>query len=224
MICSKCKVDLGEEYSLCPLCSAQAEDSPPALTNQRTAEYPDVTYRPFRKPYTLIAAVIYAVICAGSAATEYAMTKSFSITALVILILPCVWTVFVRPFIVKHRRIGNYIVYDAFFLSILSVYFSKVYLSSTDYALSALMPQICAIGCTILLCHSLFRPKSSRGDIIYALILSVFCLGLLIFTLFYIPNSFTAIPCFAACVLTLLIIRSNTKEEFTDELKARFHF
>jgi len=223
MICPKCKVDLGEEYLRCPLCSGQAVDSPPALAHQHTAEYPDVVYRPYRKPYTLFAAVIYVILCAAGAGIEYFTAKRFSDAAIAVFLLPCVWSVFIRPFAVKHRRLGNYLVYDAFYLILFSVYLSITFLSSPNFAISAVIPQICAVGSSILLFHSLFRPKSSRGDIIYAVCFTVLNLGLTVYSLFLIPASYTAVPCFAACALTLLMIRSLSKEDFTDELKARFH-
>lgn len=48
MRCKECNVDLGEEYTVCPLCGAQAVDEPPRLEGMRTSEYPPVYSRPDR--------------------------------------------------------------------------------------------------------------------------------------------------------------------------------
>lgn len=40
MRCLKCGVDLGEEYTRCPLCGEKASDEPPVLSGFKTAEYP----------------------------------------------------------------------------------------------------------------------------------------------------------------------------------------
>ena len=40
MRCLKCGVDLGEEYTRCPLCGEKASDVSPALSGFKTAEYP----------------------------------------------------------------------------------------------------------------------------------------------------------------------------------------
>lgn len=39
MRCKNCGVDLGEEYTLCPLCGEKAVDEPPVLEGFKTAEY-----------------------------------------------------------------------------------------------------------------------------------------------------------------------------------------
>ncbi len=40
MRCNKCNVDLGEEYTKCPLCGATASPDEPKLKGIKTAEYP----------------------------------------------------------------------------------------------------------------------------------------------------------------------------------------
>ncbi len=40
MRCLKCGVDLGEEYTRCPLCGEKAADTPSVLSGFETAEYP----------------------------------------------------------------------------------------------------------------------------------------------------------------------------------------
>lgn len=40
MRCLKCKVDLGEKYTTCPLCGEKADDVPPLLDGFETAPYP----------------------------------------------------------------------------------------------------------------------------------------------------------------------------------------
>ena len=40
MRCKNCGVDLGEEYTLCPLCGEKAANEPPVLEGFKTAEYP----------------------------------------------------------------------------------------------------------------------------------------------------------------------------------------
>lgn len=41
MRCPDCNVDLGEEYTRCPLCSGKATDEKPVLSGFVTAEYPE---------------------------------------------------------------------------------------------------------------------------------------------------------------------------------------
>lgn len=40
MRCNECNVDLGEEYTKCPLCGAEASDDEPHLAGIKTAAYP----------------------------------------------------------------------------------------------------------------------------------------------------------------------------------------
>ena len=41
MRCKECNVDLGENYTKCPLCGADAVDEAPVIEGIATAEYPD---------------------------------------------------------------------------------------------------------------------------------------------------------------------------------------
>lgn len=51
MRCLKCGVDLGEEYTRCPLCGEKAADEPPVLSGFQTAVYPQYDEKSaFEKP------------------------------------------------------------------------------------------------------------------------------------------------------------------------------
>lgn len=51
MRCLKCGVDLGEEYTRCPLCGEKASNEPPVLSGFETAEYPIYDEKAaFKKP------------------------------------------------------------------------------------------------------------------------------------------------------------------------------
>lgn len=72
MRCLKCNVDLGEEYTRCPLCGEKASNTPPVLSGFKTAEYPQYDEktafekakfkRSFPMKYLLRAAVLLCVL------------------------------------------------------------------------------------------------------------------------------------------------------------------
>lgn len=77
MRCNECNVDLGEEYTKCPLCGADASPDEPKLKGIKTAEYPKydkslldepLEYRPtFPQKYVLRLCLCTCVVCIAAA-------------------------------------------------------------------------------------------------------------------------------------------------------------
>ncbi len=49
MRCVECNVDLGEEYTICPLCGAAAVNEKARFEGFKTAEYPPVFQKAIKK-------------------------------------------------------------------------------------------------------------------------------------------------------------------------------
>ena len=223
MRCLECNVDLGEEYRRCQLCGAKADPVPPALEGLRTAEYPPVRYRPYRKPWTLIAALTLAGFFAVCAFFELGWTGSVRFSVVYALLLAVVWALFVRPLLVTGRRLGNYLVTGWFWVSLFSAAVSGDRYGSAAPAVRTVFPLLCALGCAGLIVHALLNKKARRGGVIYIFAFTVISLVLLACLAAAGESLFAAAACSAFCLVCLLSVRLLAGQDFADEFKARFH-
>jgi len=223
MRCLECNVDLGEEYSRCPLCGAKADNAPPVLEGIRTADYPPVRYRPYRKPWTLIAALILAGAFAVCAFFELGWTGSARFSVLYALLLPSIWALFIRPLLVTGRRFGNYLVFDAFWVSLFAIAFCADRYFTAAPAFRLVIPLLCALGCALLIGQTLLNKKARRGGVIYIFAFTALSLVLLACLAAAGETLFAAAVCSAFCLLCLLMIRLLAGHDFADEFRARFH-
>ena len=224
MKCLKCNVDLGEEYIRCPLCGAPAADIPATIAGLRTAEYPTVVYRPFPRRFGWLLLAGYLVVSAMLLFLEWILIKKLNYSLFVIFLLPCIWSMVIRPFVVEKRYIGSYVLHNIFYASIFMLYFSYRVTDAFYYALYAGIPVLCAVGILVLLV-GLFLLKDMRTDAIsYVLALLAVNLPLLIAGLvsdrmeWYFPCTAVALG-----LITLGVIKLLCKKAFDDEFKARFH-
>jgi len=223
MRCSECNVDLGEEYRRCPLCGAKADHTPPVLDEMRTADYPPVNYRPYRKPWTFIAASALAAAFTVCSFAELGWTGSIRFSVIYALLLACVWSLFIRPMLVTGRRLGNYLIADWFWGSLLAVAFSADRYGSAAPAVRTVLPLLCALGCALLTGHALLSKKARRGGVIYIFTFTVLSLVILAGLAAAGESFLAAIVCSAFCAASLIFIGLLARHDFADEFRARFH-
>ena len=223
MRCLKCNVDLGDEYQLCPLCGSQAAYDKPVIKGMRTAEYPDVEYRPYPKRIVLGFFIAYVLACAAGMAADYALNRRLGISVFAALAMPCIWALFIRPFVVKKEYVGSYLVQDVFFLAILMLYISKVGIGNFSSALSGGIPILLIVSEITLLISSLIEKYNRVNAIIYLLSGAVADIVLIVIAL--ISKNVSLIMPLAAlgvAIVSLSIIKALASKEFNEEIKARF--
>lgn len=223
MRCLECNVDLGEEYSRCPLCGAKADNTPPVLEGMRTAEYPPVRYRPYRKPWTLIFALVLAGAFAVCAFFELGLTGSVRFSVVYALLLACVWALFVRPVLVTGRRLGNYLLTGWFWVSLFAAALSADRYGTAVSALGFAIPLLCALCCAALVLHALLSKKARRGGVIYVFVFTLLSLAILAWLAAAGEALLAAGVCCAVCAVCFILIGLLAKGDFADEFRARFH-
>jgi hypothetical protein len=223
MRCLKCNVDLGDEYQLCPLCGSQAADEKAVIEGMRTAEYPDVEYRPYPKRKVLGFFIAYLLTCAACMAADYINSGRLGISVLTAFILPCIWVLFIRPFVVKKEYIGSYILQDVFFLALLMLYISKVGTGNFGSALSHGIPILLIVSEIALLVSSLVEKYNRVNSISYLLTGAAADIILIVIALSS-RNVTLVLPLAAlgTALVSLAIIKGLASKEFNEEIKARF--
>ncbi len=224
MRCTECNVDLGDEYQRCPLCGSDAVNESPVIGGMRTSEYPDVVYKPYPKKYVLIFFLIFLGFCAVEMTADYIINARLGLSVLIAFILPCLWVLFIRPFVVKKEYIGSYLLQDVFFLALLMLYIDKAGLGNFYSALSRGIPLLLITSEVALLVASLMDKYHRVTAISYILAGAACDIALIIIAIFSkgvtLPMSLIAL---GVAAVTLVIIKILAPKEFNEELKARFN-
>ena len=174
MRCLKCNVDLGEQYTVCPLCASRAIDEPPVLKGLKTSEYPEISgLRPYSKRhlvphgktfnhYVFLIAVLLSLlaVCPGIW-LFWSASYAFSV-AIPSLCIAAEIAMLIKIFTWQAMRV-NAVVY------LLSLVFINTLLAVAAAVLpqmSALFPCI-AIGCGLaeMLLLRAAEPKNFKTEI-----------------------------------------------------------
>lgn len=229
MRCTECNVDLSEDVRACPLCGTKAANTRVVLYKEKTAEYPEIKYKPFKRNYSAIYFLICLVICAAIAVIERLYDTNTDIALLAAFISPCAWAVFLRPFIRKNMYLGDYLLVDLFFLSLLMLYISQFVMQNFSSALSEGIPFSSAASAFILLFAGLLSKRERAPSAFYTLILLLLTCGCFIMTYFYYGktelNDFIYSAAASAFLLLVFFILLMTGgNDAREEIKARLHF
>jgi len=133
MRCRECNVDLPDNYTACPLCGAMPSDDAVLIQGVRTAEYPKAKAEPFkRNPFPIFVAVWLGLSAISFLLYKLNMIEAY-VSASVFCLIPCIWTLFIRPFLIKQLYAGNFIVMNLFPFALTCMVFqeSETYFSTT---------------------------------------------------------------------------------------------
>lgn len=223
MRCNKCNVDLGEEYTYCPLCGADAVDEPPKIEGMKTSEYPVVTYKNFPKSVTKYYFIVAAALVLVGGIIEKFVRGSFDISMFAAFVFPCIWSLVVRPIAKKYMNIGIFILSNTITFSLLILYVSSVLMSGFSTSISSGLPMLFLCSMTLTLLFALIF-KDSRYDLVIYLF-TFWSLALISLIITLVESWSILLPCIAtaAGILFMLVLAILSPKEFAEEFKARFH-
>lgn len=223
MRCRQCNVDLSETYSACPLCGGKASPDAPVLQGIRTAEYPKVKTEPYkRNPFPIFIGAWLIISLVAFVLYRLHILSDIS-SAAVICAVPCIWTLLLRPFLIKQLYAGNYIVMNLFPLSLACVVFDRIKHGAVQQAVESYLPVCCLAVLAALAVLILIKPKESKRAASYPVLLLPVCV-IAIIAVWCMENKISVLWCAAAlaciCILAfLLVIRP---QETKEELEAKF--
>ncbi len=223
MRCRECNVDLPDNYTACPLCGAKPFDDPLLIQGIRTAEYPKAQPKPFkRNPFT-----VFVIVWLGLSAISFLLLKlniiEAYVSASVFCLIPCIWTLFVRPFLIKQLYHGNFVIMNLFPFALICTVFDKLMNGNFEQSLLTYLP-ICSLAVfAVLLILVIAKPKKNKRAASYPVlmmpvgIVAAVTLGI---TRNTVPYLWCAVV--ALCVIILAILLVTKPNETKQELKAKF--
>lgn len=217
MRCINCNVDLPDEYSNCPLCGGKASPEAPVLEGIRTAEYPKVCTEPEKKNPFKIFLIIWAASCLVS------LFFSLELAALVLCLVPFIWTLVFRPIFVKQLYAGNFIVMNLLPLTLASFVYSSITYGDMLPAIVGFMPISCIAVLVALTVLVIAKPKKSKRAAAYPVLFTVLSviLGITAYVKAHsVPFLWLGVIVISACVLGLIFFMNPKAAK--EELKAKF--
>ena len=114
MRCRECNVDLPKEYTACPLCGGKVNDDKPLIEGLDFAEYPKVKTEKYRRDPFPVFLMIWALVSVISFGLFKAEIFDANVFSFAVALVPMVWTLVFRPFMVKQLYKGNFVVMNLF--------------------------------------------------------------------------------------------------------------
>lgn len=143
MRCRNCNVDLPESYTACPLCGSKASNDEPLIKDIRTAEYPKVKTEPYkRNPFPVFLGIWLTIGLISLLLKRFDIISELA-CGIIICAVPAVWTLFLRPVLVKQLFPGNYVMMNIYPFALASFVYSKITYASIDKAISLYLPLSC---------------------------------------------------------------------------------
>ena len=227
MRCTKCNVDLSQHHQACPLCGEKPQDVSPVIKDVRTAEYrPDMP--PVRKKtnYLKISFFVYIVLAAVFVLAEKIVTGTIENSCRYLMVVPCLWAVIVRPFVVKKEYIGSYLILDVFYLSIASIIMGITKNGNLAFSLQVIIPICCITAAIIMTFTSMFFPKKAKLSGAYILTITVISLVLTVIGLFMegvYSAPMLAVIAFTWSCVCVHVSYLKDKHGFKAQLQGIFH-
>lgn len=225
MRCSKCNVDLGEEYKRCPLCSGETSPEEARLTGFVTAEYPDVKYHPHPLPVKKMCAVFFVIASAAALVTDRLVNGQLSNAALIICCMLAVWGLFVRQLTVREQTAGDRVSKALVYSAPLMICLSRNGYVKSSVMWGAVAPCAVLLACFILGAYMLSR-KSKRQRVMGVTHVAVYAVfgATIIIASQIVGIGFTVLEAAAviAALGLLAVIAASSPEEFMTELRSKF--
>jgi len=222
--CDVCNVDLGEEYARCPLCGAGASAAEPVLEGLRTSAYPAVACKKWYENAFLMFVCAYAGISVLSFLIDLIANGRVMSSLWVVFATPCVWSLLLRPFLVKKLRFGSYIMCDALCLSLLILWACRAYTGSFSTAVSIGVPLVSGVSAIFLIVGLLLFRDPAVKSLTFFLALGGANLALAAISAVMGYSFVAAIVAVLLCIAPVAGLAARFPAETREELAARFSF
>lgn len=227
MRCKNCNVDLPENYTVCPLCNGKTNDEPPHIDGVITAEYPKVKTQPYkRNPFPIFLGVWFVATLIFVILSKLGIVSEI-VSAVVFCAIPCIWTVFLRPFMVDQLYIGNYIIMNLYPFALTCATFSYITESSLKSSFHSFIKDylpLCFIAVLVALIIVIFLDsKNKKRAAAYPVL--VLAPSVIITIVLSVTEKALLIPwivTIALCMLILVFLFATKPQETKDELAAKF--
>lgn len=223
MRCRECNIDLPDNYTACPLCSSAVFDDECLIKDIRTAEYPRAKAEPLKRNPFPIFILIWFVLSAVSFVLYKCQIIEPLAAASVFCVVPCIWTLLVRPFLIKQLYEGNFIIMNLFPFALSSVVLDKIINGSLSKSFETYLPLCALLVFVALLLLVFIKPKKSKRAASYpVLMLPISAVAIIVLSITEreIPYLWCAV--LVLCVFILLYLLLTKPQETKDELCAKF--
>ncbi len=223
MRCRECNIDLPDNYTACPLCSSEIFDDELKIKGIRTAEYPKAQPEAYkRNPFPIFLLIWLLPSLAAFVLYKLGIIE-LTVTASVFCVIPCMWTLFFRPVMIKQLYAGNFIVMNLFPFSMSCMIFSKLRSNSFGTGFETYIP-LCALAVFLALTVYIFvKPEKNKRAASYPVLMVPIAL---IATVFFavtsknIPYLWMGVLLLNVFILAFLF--ATKPYEVKEELKAKF--
>lgn len=223
MRCRECNVDLPDNYTACPLCSAKVFDDELLIKGIRTAEYPKVQPEKYkRNPFT-----VFVIVWLLASLISFVLLKLRILplweAATVFCVIPCVWTLFIRPFLIKQLYPGNFIVMNLFPSAMTCMVFDKIINGTYSQSFETYIPICALIFFAVLTIYVIAKPKKNKRAVSYPMLMMPIAVAATVFfavTQKAVPYLWTAV--LLLCVSLIVFLFATKSDEVKEELKAKF--
>ena len=223
MRCRECNIDLPDNYTACPLCSSEVFDDELKIKDVRTAEYPKASPEPYkRNPFPIFLLIWLLPSLAAFVLYKLGIIE-LTVTASVFCVIPCMWTLFFRPVMIKQLYAGNFIVMNLFPLSMSSMIFDKLTNNSFQKSFEVYIPVIATAVFAVLLIYIFAKPGKNKRAASYPVLMMPAALSATVYfavTLKSVPYIWIAV--LALCAFILVFLLATKSCEVKEELKAKF--
>ncbi len=223
MRCRECNVDLPENYTICPLCNSKTYDDAPLIEGVRTAEYPKVKIKKHkRNPFPFFLALWISCALLSIVLFRIGVIDKW-ILATGICLLPCIWTLIVRPITVKQLYSGNFVVMNFYSFALVCAFVSYIEEGSLQICFKSYLPVCFILVMTALIAVIFVDFKNCKRASSYA-VLGILLSMIMLAVCFIKYHIFAylwlvAIGINAVILIFLLCIKNY---ETIEELKAKF--
>lgn len=223
MRCRECNVDLPDNYTACPLCDGKIFDDELQIKEIRTAPYPKAQPEPFKRNPFPIFILVWILLSASSFLLYKFEMIPLLISAAVFCAVPCIWTLILRPFLVKQLYAGNFIVMNLFPFAMTCMIFDKLMNGSFNQSYETYLPSIALAVFAVLMLYIFIKPKQSKRAASYPVLMIPICIlaiAVLGLTQKTVPYLWCAV--LVMCVFMISFLFATKPSETKEELKAKF--
>ena len=222
MRCRECNVDLPKEYTSCPLCGGKVSEDEPLIEGIAFAEYPKVKTEKYKRDPFLVFLAVWAVFSASAVVLFKAGKVDSNVFALLVSLVPLVWTLIFRPLTVRQPYEGNYVIMNLFPLALGGFLYCLIK-QAMSYFFVTVLPLAFVLVLAALLVVVVIRPKNAKRASSYAVLSGISGVAAEIAVVIAGYDFLNAwlIEIFI-CAVILVILFCRWPKETKEELKAKF--
>lgn len=225
MRCKSCNVDLSEGAKKCPLCGEPAVNEEPVLQGLQTAYYPKVKYKKPMPNFNLIFVVVWVLASLGVFIFDlFCSNGDYTYSLFTVTLIPCIWSLLLRPMYTSKYYFGRYLVTDVIFLIPWAIVLCAKMFNNLQVAFSFVAPAILIAALLIFMFEAIFVKKDRVNAPIFVVMVGGLSAVMLVISLFIKDILWVAylVPV-ALSVFVLILLWALEPKKVRQELKARLH-